>query len=383
MKRIFTLLALALLFNSTLWAQTETSSTLPLTLNGGEWRAGHIQGVAVDSTRKYIYLSFTTLLVKMDMQGNVIGTVTGLIGHLGCLEFNDADGRLYGSLEYKNDAIGRPILERENAGRAVEDGFYVAIFDVDKIDREGMNAERDKVMTTVFLSAVLEDYKASVTNAGRTFEHRFGCSGFDGISFGPRFGKGGRNDKPYLTIAYGIYTDLDRTDNDYQVLLQYDTSDWARYETPISQNNIHRNGPSKPDGRYFVRTGNTNWGVQQLEYDHHSGLWLLGTYKGRKPQFAPLTLFAIDAGVAPRRTKLEGVDYVGREQVLTLVPLGEKSGANGAIRGWRYDCAVGLCSLGDGDFFVAKSKKRDGMQSGIITRMRFTPDDPARPFAAY
>ena len=46
------------------------------------------------------------MLVKMDMKGNVVGTVTGLLGHLGCLEYNEQDGRLYGSLEYKNDAIG-------------------------------------------------------------------------------------------------------------------------------------------------------------------------------------------------------------------------------------------------------------------------------------
>lgn len=384
MKRIFTLLTAALMFIAPLSAQQSAPATpIPDSLNAGEWRAGHIQGIAVDRERKYIYLSFTTLLLKMDMQGNLIGSVKGLIGHLGCLEFNNADGRLYGSLEYKNDSIGRNILERENDGKAVEDGFYVAIFDVDKITRENMSAEHDGVMTTVFLPTVLDDYTAKVTCAGRTLEHRYGCSGFDGISFGPKFGKGGVSDKMYLTIAYGIYGDTERTDNDYQVLLQYDTSDWSRYESTISQKNIHRNGPARPDGRYFVRTGNTNWGVQQLEYDSHSGLWLLGTYKGKKQHFAPLTLFAIDSGVAPRRAKLQGTDYSGREQVLELVSLGEKGDTTGSIRGWRYDCSVGLCSLGDGDFLVAKSKKNNGLQSGTVTRVRFTPNDPVQPFVKY
>lgn len=389
MRRFFiiftfaTLFATALSMQNTLSAQTSSESALPVTLNAGEWKAGHIQGVAVDSDRRYVYVSFTTLLVKLDMQGNVIGTVTGLIGHLGCLEWCEADGRLYGSLEYKNDAIGRPILERENAGRAVEDGFYVAVFDVDKINREGMNAERDGVMKTVFLRTVLDDYKASVTCAGSSVEHRYGCSGFDGISFGPKFGKSGRDGKQYLTIAYGIYGDSTRTDNDYQVLLQYDTSDWARYESAISQNNIHRNGPEAPDGVYFVLTGTKNWGVQQLEYDKHSDLWLLGTYKSRKPHFNNFTLFAVKGDAKPRRTRLQGVDYAAKQSVLPLAPLGDSDAAYPSIRGWRYDCAVGLCSLGDGDFFIAKSKKRDGIQSGIISRLRFTPTAQDSPFARY
>ena len=62
---------------------------------------------------------------------------------------------------------------------------------------------------------------------GKTLEHRYGCSGFDGITFGPKFGKS--DGKRYLTIAYGIYGDSTRTDNDYQVLLQYDTKNWKKY----------------------------------------------------------------------------------------------------------------------------------------------------------
>ena len=106
MKKIIVLLAL--IFSAgALAAQPK----LPVQINANAWEAGvksagHIQGIAVDSKREFIYVSFTTLLVKLDMQGNVIGSVTGLLGHLGCLEFNEEDGRVYGSLEYKNDAIG-------------------------------------------------------------------------------------------------------------------------------------------------------------------------------------------------------------------------------------------------------------------------------------
>ena len=75
---------------------------------------GHIQGIATDAERKYMYYSFTTSLIKTDMNGNVIGSVKGLAGHLGCIAYNYEDGRVYGSLEYKNDCIGTEILERIN-----------------------------------------------------------------------------------------------------------------------------------------------------------------------------------------------------------------------------------------------------------------------------
>ena len=75
---------------------------LPLTIATGEWRGGHIQGIALDRKNGFIYCSFTTELVKLDLSGNVIGSTKGFTGHLGCLAMG-ADGRIWGSLEYKND----------------------------------------------------------------------------------------------------------------------------------------------------------------------------------------------------------------------------------------------------------------------------------------
>jgi len=86
---------------------------------------GHVQGIATDG--EYMYFSFTTMLIKTDMAGNMIGSATGLTGHLGCLAWSETDKRVYGSLEYKNDAIGRGILrglvgtEEQNP-----DAFYIA-----------------------------------------------------------------------------------------------------------------------------------------------------------------------------------------------------------------------------------------------------------------
>ena len=132
----------------------------PQEIFSGLWPYGHCQGIAVDTKRQFIYYSFTTALIKTDLAGNLIGTVTGLLGHLGCIDFCDQDGRLYGSLEYKNDAIGRGILQRAGHAGDIQNAFYIAIFDVDKIDRKDMDACSDGVMKTVYLKEVFDDFSA-------------------------------------------------------------------------------------------------------------------------------------------------------------------------------------------------------------------------------
>lgn len=373
----------ALLAAAPATAQTTTPipspAQLPRTIDSGTFPAGHIQGIAVDTQRRYIYYSYTTMLVKADMQGRVVGTVTGLLGHLGCLDFNDADGRLYGSLEYKNDAIGRGILAMQGSDGAVTDGFYVAIFDVDRITRDGMDAERDGIMTAVFLGDVLDDYKAEIDTADGTVAHRYGCSGIDGISFGPRFGRNGG--RQYLTIAYGIYGDTNRTDNDYQVLLQYDTRDWSKYERQLSQSTMHRSGPAQADGRYFVFTGNTTYGVQNLEYDAASRCWFMTVYAGKKTGYPNYTLFAADGAARPVKRILEGVPYARRGYVVPLAQAGLQDGATG-IRGWRFGYgATGLCSLGDGYFYISHDYRNADGQGSVIRLYRLT-GDAEQPFKA-
>ena len=99
---------------------------LPAVIDGGAWDAGHVQGMALDRKGGYMYFSFTNLLVKTDLAGNPVGSVTGFTGHLGDLDFNAKDGRVYGSLEYKE-----------------AQAFYIAIFDVDRIDQPG-HGRRDQ-----------------------------------------------------------------------------------------------------------------------------------------------------------------------------------------------------------------------------------------------
>jgi hypothetical protein len=44
---------------------------LPRQIYSGEWNTGHVQGIAVDTERGYVYYSFTTALVKTDLEGNL------------------------------------------------------------------------------------------------------------------------------------------------------------------------------------------------------------------------------------------------------------------------------------------------------------------------
>lgn len=344
----------------------------PLEQNGGTWPTSHVQGIAVDIRGGFIYYSFTTLLAKYDFSGKLVGTLVGWAGHLGDLDFNPRDGRVYGSLEYKK-----------------EQAFYIAVIDVSRIDRGGLDATESGLFRTVYLPEVVNDYTADLNGDGvfdgdtaKTPDHRYGCSGIDGVSFGPAFG---HTDGPrLLTVAYGIYANLTRTDNDHQVLLQYDITDWGRYERPFIESAPHHSGPVTVHGKYFVRTGNTTFGVQNLAYDESQHRWFLGVYKGTKPSFPNFLLFAVDARTAPTLGDLTGVPGPGgkgteRGRLLSLAADGLADPATG-IRGWNQKADVGIQPVGGGLFYLAVNSGPKGQQSGKVTLHRWT-GTPEAPFA--
>jgi len=335
------------------------------TVYGGAWPTSHVQGIAVDEKNGYIYFSFTTLLVKTDLEGNVVGTVGGFTGHLGDLDFNPADGRVYGSLEYKD-----------------QNTFYIAVIDVDAVDRIGMQAQNSPVVQTVYLDEVVKDYTADLDGNGKfagdtasTPDHRYGSSGIDGVSFGPRFGD--TSGRQYLTVAYGIYENLGRTDNDNQVLLQYDTADWVSYERPLLEGAPHTSGPPETSGKYFVFTGNTRFGVQNLAYDDFLHRWFMGVYAGAKPEFPNYGLYAVDAESDP----VEG-DITGTGDRGLLLPLADDGllDPDTGVRGWYQKADVGIESLGDGLFYLARGGTTSaGQQSANLTLNRWT-GDAQKPF---
>ncbi|MGH1564652.1 hypothetical protein [Mumia sp. DW29H23] len=345
-------------------------SKLPRHIDGGAWPTSHVQGAAIDQRRGIVYWSFTQMLVKTDLEGNVLGTVTGLTGHLGDLDINPKDGRVYGSLEYK-----------------AEKAFYIAIFDGDAIDRVGMDAEADGVMTTVYLPEVVEDFTADMDGNGvfdgdvaATPDHRYGSSGIDGVAFGPADGK--RKGRQVLRVAYGVYANKDRIDNDNQVLLEYDVAGWRRYERPLEQSAPHHSGPREVRNKFFVHTGNTTYGVQNLEYDEASGHWFLAVYKGTKPSYPNYSLFVVDGDRAPYEQVVRGQAAPELGDYLTLLPQGQYDPVSSTF-GWTFDASYGLVSVGGGYFYGASGVRvvEDGVtkQSGALDLHRWTGRAPT-PF---
>ena len=343
---------------------------LPLQQDGGTWPTSHVQGIAVDVQGGYIYYSFTTLLAKYDFSGKLIGTLVGWAGHLGDLDFNPRDGRVYGSLEYKKDKA-----------------FYIAAIDVSRLDQVGLDATKSDIFRTIYLPEVVNDYTADLNGDGvfdgdvaKTPDHRYGCSGIDGVSFGPQFG---RTDGPrLLTVAYGIYAHPARTDNDHQVLLQYDIADWARHARPLTEAAPHHSGPAEVHGKYFVRTGNTTFGVQNLAYDEEQQRWFMGVYKGTKPAFPNYLMFAVEARTPPTLGDLDGVPGPGgkgieRGLLLALAADGLADAATG-LRGWNQKADVGIQPVGGGLFYLAVNSGTRGKQSGSVTLHRWT-GTPAAP----
>lgn len=343
---------------------------LPSVIKTGIWHGGHIQGIAIDRERKYIYCSFTTEFVKLDMDGNVIGSVKGFTGHLGCLAYSEADGRVYASLEYKNDVIGKSILRNLGIANEIKNAFYVAMFDVEKIDRLDMNAETDGVMTTVFLREPTDDYLAEWEENGKTQKHRLGCSGIDGITFAPI------ENETRLLIAYGVYSDLERTDNDHQVLLSYNPEELKPYETVLTATNIHENGPASCKELLFVYTGNTNFGVQNMEYDPFTGDIFLAVYPGKKPCFPNFKMYVIDGSKNPKSQSLDGLNGMQGK----LLSLKEAGLCGNSIYGYRFPYgSTGMASLGDGYFYFSEDHSEKGSYSSEIRLYRYT-GDAEKPF---
>jgi len=330
----------------------------------GIWGNCHIQGIAVDRKNGYIYYSFTTKLIKATLDGKIIGSVDGLVGHLGCIAFNEADGCVYGSLEYKNDVIGKGILSAIDSDSVFSNAFYVVKFDAAKIDRFDIPAENSDIMSAVYLKEVIDDYNGTgIDKEGNAVLHKYGCSGIDGLTFAPLPGKS-ENDGLYLYVAYGIYGDFNRDDNDHQILLCYDFSDWSTYAQPLNQKNMHQRGPSAPLNKFFVRTGNTHYGVQNLEYDRFTKSIFMAVYKGSKPDFPNFTLFAVDAESSP---KIETLSTTSETvETLSLRTIGiydEKSG----IYGWNFPFgATGLYSFGDSKWLISHNKTTPDGQCSFI-----------------
>ena len=298
----------------------------------------HIQGLALDKKEKCLYCSFTSAFFKCDLEGNVIGSVTGINGHLGAMTYEPKSKKVYASLEIKDDEIGRGVSDALGAERheKAASRFYIAEIDVRKIDR--LEVPFEEAMTLHPIEEVAKDYLDTVEVNGVTLEHKYGCSGMDGVAIAPGFGAKGK--EKFLYVAYGVYGDTTRVDNDYNILLCFKMDDLA-----------------KPVHKYFVKTGNTRYGVQNMTYDADSERLYLAVYKGSKSQYPNYSLFSLDIHQKPFMGKLENVPYEENE-------VEQVSVTEGSFFKWG---STGLYSFGDGRWYISKNGKKDGYQFSDVT----------------
>lgn len=334
--------------------------------------SGHIQGFTFDS-KGYLYCSFTTELAKYDRSGKLIGSVRGMAGHLGCLAIGP-DDRIYGSLEYADDECTVACLEWSGRQAINEIAFYIAIFDGDKITRMNMDAYADGIMETVYLPRVVHDYVYEQTcDDGSVLKHKYGCAGIDGVTFAPLPGEE-KGSRKYLHVAYGIYDDVTRGDNDYQIIQAYDISSWQAYEHLLDEQNLHKLGPEAPEGEYFIYTGNTTYGVQNLEYDVEHGFMFMTVYKGKKPEMPNYFMYVADWTKKPTVQKIAGY-----EEEKAIVPLVQQGICNesGTIWGWNFPHgSTGFFSLGSDLFYVSREQETEEGFSSLIGLYRWTGEAP-------
>ena len=256
----------------------------------GEYPTSHVQGIAVDDELRYVYASFTTKLAKVDLEtGEIVGVVHNWSGHLGDMAYYD--GRVYGSLEYKG-----------------QNSFYIAVFDCDKIVGD---VDHKDVMRTIYLPEVSRDYGGKVDGVS----YVYGCSGIDGVAFGPI--PGDDSGEIVMMVAYGIFTDASSNvnDRDYQVILQYDLDSFLESDGNggtklkedmsdiLDQSHYHKEGPEHED-KYFIFTGNTNFGIQNLEYDAESDNYIMAVYNGSCPEYPNYSVFFVDTDTVPQVEEL-------------------------------------------------------------------------------
>lgn len=370
-----TLLFVILLWGGILYGFAQKPAPLPDSIYVGGQQM-HVQGIALDKQRKHMYFSFTNKLVKTDLNGNILGSVDQLEGHLGAIALNPKDGRIYASLECKSDEIGTSIAQKMGTKAITKANsiFYIAIFDGEKISHEGMNPQNDSVMTTICVQDAVRDYQAIVQNQGKKREHRYGCSGIDGVMFAPMIGNTS-DDQSYLYVGYGIYGDTTRTDNDYQVLLCYHPDSLKAYERAVKWGEIHTNGPKQPLKKLFLKTGNSTYGIQNMTYDASSHRCILAVYPGKKSTYPNYSHFSFDIMQPPVWNQLDGMDPI---EYQWTVPL--ESNNNNVkernLEGWNFPWgSTGICPIGNGYFYISENHRNEqGEESCTARRYKWTGD---------
>lgn len=209
----------------------------------------HMQGFTSDG--KHMYWSFTDTVVKTTLKGTVRRCVPVSGGHLGDIDY--FEGKLYAS--FMGDAL---------PGHAWNDwtSFKICVFDADTLELEKM------------INLDICDYYKSLK--GTDADTR-GFQGVDGVAFGKIPG----TEEWRMFVACALDTGEKYENN---ILLRF-TLDGV-YET-----------------EYPIKTGNTVFGIQNLDYDATTGEFWFSTYGGGEPFMPKETLYKTDVNITKAEEK--------------------------------------------------------------------------------
>ena len=322
-----------------------------LTFRGGQY---HVQGMDFDPQSQCLFISTTTAIVKMALDGTVLGSVIGFKGHVGQVVVDTVTRKLYATLEGMDDDLGNgmarymgyDLFTRETAA------MYIVEMDMDKITRQNMSEQ--EIAKKHLIKEAIADYRAEVTVNGKKYSQRYGCCGIDALAIGPAIGQPSGRER-YLYVAYGIALDTTRMDNDYNVILCYPLGDFKQH--------VHK---------YFVHTGHTSYGVQDMVWDAFRQRLYLMVYPGQKSSYTNYSQYSIDISQPSFLAPLEGVPYATEpvEQLkvasASFCPVG----------------AQGICMYDESRFLTAAYKKVDNHR---YTTIKLFPKrkNVKRPFRKY
>ncbi len=340
------------------------------TVDTGIYQSKHVQGVAVDG-KGHVYFSFTDSLIKTDMNGNVVGSVTGIDGtlHLGDISYHD--GKIYGSL-----------MTQTSDKEVVNEGPYIAIFDEAQITTTGVDAMNGSVMQTVSMENVLSEFigkgngvdydPASVYTGGKYGIYQ----GLDAVTVGPKFGE--TEGKDYLTVvlpAPDVTDNMQREDNRHIVLMQFDLDSLATYAQSADMV-THTVGPDSYDFLNYYYAG-VYGQVQVVTYDTYTQSYMIGTYSEKTSNTIDnkYSFYMLDASVAAVEGTLKGVDYDGVEGDDTGMLVDDKGyGTYDSVAdmyGMTVGCSTGIAATGDGYYYLCTSVKTNDLYNGKVTLNRW------------
>jgi hypothetical protein len=245
----------------------------------------HMQGFS--SGNGHMFWSFTNSLIKTTLDSVVRCQVQLRGGHLGDIDYHN--GKIYGS--FMLDAL---------PGHAWADwsGYKLMVFD-----------EYD-LRTLDVINLDICDYYKSITC---TPEDTRGFQGIDGVTIAPDPVTG--EDK--IFIACALFTG-EKYSN--QIILQFDMT--GKYET-----------------EYHIPTGNTVYGIQNLDYDADNKEFWFTTYGSSQPYQAKYVLYCVSGDFKEIRRTYKfstpyGLDCLGKEGFYACYQFAR----NGRRGGVAYRC---------------------------------------------